>query len=155
MGLYIQILLSGQVCLFNYACARECTCSPHTCVYLNCCSTSLMTVRQSRQRNVPLISSGCTGWVRTTWPVMRSSVPILAVVSSRTLKNISIFYQSWRQNQSSPTSLWTWSSEQALKLWPRSGFMSTMRFFFNLLTSSLTKTPKWICVDHEIQKNIC
>ncbi len=55
------------------------------CVYLNCCSTSLMTDWQSRQRKVPLTSSGCTGWVRTTWPLMRSSVPMRAAESSRIL----------------------------------------------------------------------
>ena len=57
-----------------------------TCVYLNCCSTSLMMVWQSRHMNVPLTSSGWTGCVRTTWPVIRNNVPILAVFMSRTLK---------------------------------------------------------------------
>lgn len=56
------------------------------CVYLNCCSTSLMTDWQSRQRKVPLTSSGCTGWVRTTWPLMRNRVPMRAVESSRILE---------------------------------------------------------------------
>lgn len=55
------------------------------CVYLNCCSTSLITVWQSRHRKVPLTSSGCTGWVRTTCPLIRNSEPILADVSSRIL----------------------------------------------------------------------
>ena len=55
------------------------------CVYLNCCSTSLITVWHSRHRKVPLTSSGCTGWVRTTCPLMRVSTPILDEVSSRIL----------------------------------------------------------------------
>lgn len=54
-------------------------------VYLNCCSTSLITVWQSRHRKVPLTSSGWTGWVRTTCPLMRSREPIFAEVSSRIL----------------------------------------------------------------------
>lgn len=58
------------------------------CVYLNCCSTSLTTDWQSIQRNVPLTSSGCTGWVLTTCPVMRSNVPIFKELSSRTLQEI-------------------------------------------------------------------
>lgn len=57
-----------------------------TCVNLNCCSTSGMTVLQSRHMKVPNTSSGWTGWVRTTWPEILSSVPILAVVISRTLQ---------------------------------------------------------------------
>lgn len=56
-----------------------------TWVYLNCCSTSFTMVWQSRQTNVPLTSSGCTGWVLTTWPVIRSNDPTLDVVNSRTL----------------------------------------------------------------------
>lgn len=55
------------------------------CVYLNCCSTSLITVWQSKHRKVPLMSSGWTGCVRTTCPLMRVSKPILDAVSSRIL----------------------------------------------------------------------
>lgn len=55
------------------------------CVYLNCCSTSFITVWQSRHRKVPLTSSGWTGWVRTTCPLIRVSEPIRADVSSRIL----------------------------------------------------------------------
>lgn len=55
------------------------------CVYLNCCSTSLITVWQSRHRKVPLTSSGWTGWVRTTCPLIRINDPIFADVSSRIL----------------------------------------------------------------------
>ena len=54
-------------------------------VNLNCCSTSGMLVWHSRQRKFPLVSSGCTGWVRTTWPLIRSRVPTLEVDNSRTL----------------------------------------------------------------------
>jgi hypothetical protein len=36
-------------------------------VYLNCCSTPLMTVWQSAHTYVPNTSSGCTGCVLTTW----------------------------------------------------------------------------------------
>lgn len=57
----------------------------YTWVNLNCCSTSGIVVWHSRQRKEPDTSSGCTGCVRTTWPLIFSSVPILAVVSSRTL----------------------------------------------------------------------
>lgn len=57
-----------------------------TCVYLNCCSTSLITVWQSRQTNVPVINSGCTGWVRTTWPLILNRLPILWLVNSRILQ---------------------------------------------------------------------
>ncbi|KAH3703440.1 hypothetical protein DPMN_078476 [Dreissena polymorpha] len=57
-----------------------------TCVYLNCCSTSLMMVLHSRHMKVPQTSSGWTGCVLTTCPVIRNNVPILDVVNSRTLQ---------------------------------------------------------------------
>lgn len=60
---------------------------PQTWVYLNCCSTSLMTVWQSRQINVPVTNSGCTGCVRTTCPLILNRVPIFWLVSSRILKD--------------------------------------------------------------------
>jgi len=56
-----------------------------TWVYLNCCSTSLIVVWQSRHTKDPLTSSGWTGWVRTTWPVIRTNDPIKEVDRPRTL----------------------------------------------------------------------
>lgn len=55
-------------------------------VYLNCCSTSFITPWQSKHRKVPLTSSGWTGWVRTTWPLMRTSEPTFTAVNSRILQ---------------------------------------------------------------------
>ena len=46
-------------------------------------------VWQSRQINVPLTSSGCTGWVRTTCAVIFNSEPSLAVLRLRNLKSMS------------------------------------------------------------------
>lgn len=55
-------------------------------VYLNCCSTSLIIPWQSKHRKVPLTSSGWTGWVRTTCPLMRTSEPTFTAVNSRILQ---------------------------------------------------------------------
>ena len=60
-----------------------------TCVYLNCCSTSGITVWQSAHLNVANTSSGWTGCVLTTWPVIRKSFPIRAEVNSRTFISLS------------------------------------------------------------------
>ena len=70
--------------LVNYTKSQSTMQTP-TWVYLNCCSTSLITVWQSRQMKVPLTNSGCTGWVLTTCPLIRSNVPIFWLVSSRIL----------------------------------------------------------------------
>ena len=60
-----------------------------TCVYLNCCSTSGIIVWQSAHLNVANTSSGWTGCVLTTWPVIRKSFPIRAEVNSRTFISLS------------------------------------------------------------------
>lgn len=52
---------------------------------LNCCSTFLITVWQSRHLKVPETSSGWTGWVLTTCPEIRMRVPTFVVDNSRTL----------------------------------------------------------------------
>ena len=59
---------------------------PFTCVYLNCCSTAGTSPWHSTHLKWPSTSSGCTGCVRTTWPLMRSKVPIFPAVNSRTLQ---------------------------------------------------------------------
>ena len=56
----------------------------NTCVYLNCCSTSLTDTPQSSHTKEARANSGWTGWVRTTWPRTCTRQPILSAVSSRT-----------------------------------------------------------------------
>lgn len=54
-------------------------------VYLNCCSTPGTVAWHSKHMNVPEMSSGCTGWVRTTWPLILASCPTLFVFRARIL----------------------------------------------------------------------
>lgn len=57
-----------------------------TSVYLNCCSTFLTTLPQSKHLKVPWRSSGLTSLVRVTTPETDTSFPISAVVSSLKLQ---------------------------------------------------------------------
>lgn len=56
-----------------------------TSVYLNCCSTFLMTPPHSKHLKAPWSSSGRTSLVRVTTPVTDTSLPISAVVNSLNL----------------------------------------------------------------------
>jgi len=77
-------------------------------VYLNCCSTSLISLLQTRQRKLPWISSGLTSVVLVIVPMKANNLPRFPVFKSLILmKFLWLFLRSFSNKKS--TCIWVWA----------------------------------------------